>query len=388
MTLRLYVAATEAGYQLLPGGLARLATPAGDISKDVWVPAQQGELSATTPEISLATRRSDRDLPSRTGDDLFWLGRYLERTEGAVRLYRGLFSYAGGEGAVGGPPVALNLLTRLLVAMDYLSPQRARRAAAQGRTAVEQELWHILFDPESQDGLAKVLANVHRTADHVRERLSRDVWRLFERLSEVPELRWRVHSVADVVRLLDDLIEKLSAINGQIYENMTRGYGWRLLDMGRRLERCTYVVRVVRDLCTREPQQLGSLDLLLDVCDSSITHRARYQTNPTLNTALDLLLIDNSNPRSVAYQIEALQAHMVTMPLEQRDGALSESARILLAAHNELALADIDKLVAVISKQGLRTHLNRLLKRLERSMQSLHEVVTRTYFDHTISHRR
>ncbi|MCZ6710290.1 MAG: circularly permuted type 2 ATP-grasp protein, partial [Gammaproteobacteria bacterium] len=387
MTLRLFVAATEDGYQLLPGGLARLATPAGDISKDVWVRASMGELVATVPEISLTTRRSDRDLPSRTGDDLFWLGRYLERTEGAVRLYRGLLSYAGGEGALG-PPVALNLLTGLLVAMDHLSASRARRAAARGRSAVEQELWHILFDPESAQGLAKLLANVHRSADHVRERLSRDVWRLFERLAEVPDLRWRVHSVADAVRLLDGLIENLSAINGQVHENMTRGYGWRLLDMGRRLERCVYVVRIVRDLCTREPLQRGALNLLLEVCDSSITHRARYQANPTLHTVLDLLLVDNSNPRSLAYQIETLQTHMTTMPLEPRNGTLSESARLLLAAHNELALVDVDKLVHVISKNGLHTHLNRLLKRLEKSMQSLHEIVTRTYFDHSIGRRR
>jgi uncharacterized circularly permuted ATP-grasp superfamily protein/uncharacterized alpha-E superfamily protein len=387
MTLRLYVAATENGYELLPGGLARLATPTGDISKDVWVPDQQGEFGAATPEVSISTRRSDRDLPSRTGDDLFWLGRYLERTEGAVRLYRGLFSYAGGEGAVSSPPVSLDLLTQLLVAMNYLSAHRARRAAAGGRSAVEEELWHILFDPEGTDGLANVLANVHRTANHVRERLSRDVWRLFESVSEVPELRWRVHSVADVARLLDELIDKLSAINGQLYENMTRGYGWRLLDMGRRLERCSYVVRVVRDLCIREPQQPGALDLLLDLCDSTITHRARYQAGPTLNTALDLLLIDNSNPRSVAHQIETLQAHMSTMPLEQGDGTLSESARILLAAHNELALADVDKMVGVISSQGTRSQLNRLLKHVEKSMTNLHDVLTRTYFDHTLLHR-
>jgi uncharacterized circularly permuted ATP-grasp superfamily protein/uncharacterized alpha-E superfamily protein len=387
MTLRLFVAATEHGYQLLPGGLARLATPAGDISKDVWVRASVGELTAAVPEISVTTRRSDRDLPSRTGDDLFWLGRYLERTDGAVRLYRGLLSYAGGEGALG-PPVALNLLTGLLVAMGHLSPQRARRAAARGRSAVEQELWHILFDPDSPEGLAKILANVHRTADQVRERLSRDVWRLFERIAEVPALRWRVHSVADAVGLLDVLVENLSAINGQVHENMTRGYGWRLLDMGRRLERCTYLVRVVRDLCTREPLQLGALSLLLEVCDSSITHRARYQADPTLHTVLDLLLVDNSNPRSLAYQIETLQTHITTMPLEPRNGTLSEPARILLAAQNELALADVDKLAHVISKNGLHTHLNRLLKRLEKSMQSLHEVVTRTYFDHTLGHRR
>ncbi len=388
MTLRLYVGATRDGYKVLPGGLARLATPEGDISKDVWIPAAEAEWPAAPPARATATRRSDRDLSSRTGDDLFWLGRYLERTEGAVRLYRAFFSHAGGEGAAGGPPVELGQLTRLLTAMDYLSPARGRRAAATSRGAFEQELWQILFDPESEDGLAKVLGNVRRTADHVRERLSRDAWRLFEGLSAVPELRWRVHSIADALRLLDQLIEKLSAVNGQVHENMTRGYGWRLLDMGRRLERSTYIVQVVKDLCTREPQQVGALSLLLDVCDSGITHRARYQTSPTLATVLDLLLVDDTNPRSVAYQIGLLREHMATMPLERRDGSLSESGRILLAAQSELALADTAKLAEVISKKGLRTHLSRLLDRLEDAMTALHDVVTRTYFDHTISHRQ
>lgn len=387
MTLRLYVGATSDGYKVLPGGLARLATPEGDISKDVWIPAAGAEWPAAPPARAVPTRRSDRDLSSRTGDDLFWLGRYLERTEGAVRLYRALFSYAGGEGAAGAPPVELGQLTGLLTTMDYLSPARARRAAAAGRGAFEQELWQILFDPESEDGLATVLGNVRRTAEDVRERLSRDAWRLFEGLSAIPELRWRVHSIADALRLLDQLIEKLSAVNGQVHENMTRGYGWRLLDMGRRLERCTYVIRVVKDLCTRQSQQVGVLNLLLDVCDSSITHRARYQASPTLATVLDLLLVDDTNPRSAAYQIGMLREHMATMPLEQRDGSLSESGRILLAAQSELALADTVKLAEVISKKGLRTHLNRLLGRLEAAMDDLHEVVTRTYFDHTISHR-
>ncbi len=386
MTLRLYVAATEHGYQVMPGGLARVSTPSGDISKDVWIRTNESFLTNSATNISVATRRSDRDLPSRTADDLFWLGRYLERSEGAVRLYRTLFRYIGGGGDASEQPVALDILTRLLGSMDYLSAQRARRAAAAGQQAVEQELWNILFGPESKDGLAKVLANVYRTADHVRERLSRDAWRLFERLSEVPQLRWRVHSIADVARLLDDLIEKLSAINGQIHENMTRGHGWRLLDLGRRLERSRFVLQVIGDLCTHEPQQLGALNLLLDACDSSITHRARYRANPTLNTVLDLLLVDNSNPRAVIHQIEVMQEHMSVMPMEQTDKGLSESGRILLTAHTDLALAEIDKLVNVISKRGLRTHLARLLKRTEQAVDLLSQVITRTYFDHTSRH--
>lgn len=384
MILRLYVAATADGYQVMPGGLARVATPEGDLSKDVWLSLDRVDTRTVLPAGVQPTRRSDRDLPSRTADDLFWLGRYLERTEGAVRMYRSLFRNIGGEGEISDQPVTLNILTRLLASMDYLSSHRARRLASEGRGSVEQELWNILFDPESDDGLAKVLAHVHRTAEHIRERLSRDAWRLFERLSEVPRLRWRVHGTADVARLLDDLIEKLSAVNGQIHENMTRGYGWRLLDGGRRLERTRYVVRVVRELCTREPQETGALSLLLDVCDSGITHRTRYQSAPRVSTVLDLLLVDNSNPRSVIHQVDALQEHFRTMPRGDIEGGLSATERLLLATQNELALADIDKLANVVSKTGVRTHLNRMLKRIEDNMINFQDVVTQTYFQHTL----
>ena len=387
MTLRLFLAATPDGYRLMPGGLVRVAAEGGDISKDVWLPREIGDEVTLLPAASSRTRRSDRDLASRTADDLFWLGRYLERTEGAVRLYRSLFRHISGEGEITDQPVALTILTRLLASMDYLSPHRARRAAGAGRGAVEQELWTILFDPESDDGLARVLANVNRTAEHVRERLSRDAWRLFEGLTSVPKLRWRVHSIADAVALLDGLVEKLSGVNGQIHENMTRGHGWRMLDSGRRLERCLYLVRVIRELCTREPQALGALVLVLDVCDSTITHRARYQSNPSLITVLDLLLIDNSNPRAIIHQIETLQAHFSAMPRPPTEQTLTEIERLLLANQSDLALSDMEKLATVISKSGVRTHLNRLLNRVEKNLHALQGEITRTYFDPALARR-
>ena len=386
MTLRMYVAATEEGYQVMPGGLVRVATSHGDVSKDVWLPRHRGDETTRLPATVLPTRRSDRDLPSRTADHLFWLGRYLERTEGAVRLYRSLFRYIAGEGEISDQPVALDILTRLLSSMDYLSAHRARRAANAGRVAVEQELWSILFDPESEDGLANVLANVNRTAEHVRERLSRDAWRLFDGLRQAPQLRWRVHTAADVVRLLDDLIEKLSAVNGQIQENMTRGYGWRLLESGRRLERSQFLIRVIRELCTREPQAPGALALLLDLCDSTLTHRSRYQSNPTLSTVLDLMLTDDSNPRGLIFQVESLQRHLATMPKRISDQGLSPAARLLLSTHSDLSLADLEKLISVLSKTGLRTHLNRLLNRTEANLSDLQAVLTETYFDPAVVH--
>jgi uncharacterized alpha-E superfamily protein len=200
----------------------------------------------------------------------------------------------------------------------------------------------------------------------------------------VPQLRWQVHTTADVSRLLDDLIEKLSAVNGQVHENMTRGYGWRLLDSGRRLERSRFLIRVIRDLCTREPQERGTLSLLLDVCDSGITHRTRYQSAPTVNTVLDLLLVDNSNPRSLIHQVDTLKRHFETMPKGEEEDDLSKADRLLLASQSELVLAEIEKLTSVVSKNGVRTHLNRMLKRLDEHLVLLQDVITRTYFQHTL----
>jgi uncharacterized alpha-E superfamily protein len=168
---------------------------------------------------------------------------------------------------------------------------------------------------------------------------------------------------------------------------MTQSYGWRLLDSGRRLERSQYLIRVIRQLCTRAELAPGALALLLDACDSTLTHRTRYQTNPTLTTVLDLLLTDDSNPRALLHQVEALQSHLTTMPERDGERALSETHRLLLAVHTDLVLADMDKLTGVVSKTGVRTHLNRLLKRSEQNLSFLQAVLTSTYFDPGIGHR-
>ncbi len=402
LTLRVFVAATKDGYRLMPGGLALLTrdgVPAAssaygkseygtsEYSKDVWVGSDESVDTFSLLGRSLqssALHRSDRDLPSRTADNLYWLGRYLERAEGAVRLYRSLFSYLSGESA-GSEPAALDALARLLVSQERLSARRARRATTEGARAIEQELWQVLFDPESPDGLAKVLGNVERTADLVRERLSADAWRILESLTHIPEVPWRAHVIGDAVKLLNTMIQNLSAITGLIQENMTRGYGWRLLDMGRRIERARYAARLIRALTTRgEPAQSGVLNLLLELVDSTMTYRSRYKAIPQLPAVLDLVTADETNPRSLIFQIDEIEAHLAVMPLEPESGPVSDAQKIVISLHAELRLADVKKLSTVRSKSGLRTHLDRLLTRVEGGADELSQVIERTYFSHSL----
>ena len=389
MTLRLYATWTGSGYRLLPGGLARVATPDGDISKDVWVKRSEGRAAPPPNRKPRVTRRSDHNLPSRTADDLFWLGRYQERTEGAVRLYRALFKElvvdGGNDQALG-----LEQLTRLLVSMHCLSSRRANKVI-NGKTSshAEQELWTLLLDVDSEDGLPHLLSNVQRTAHRLQSRLSPDTWRLYEPLTQLPNLRWRTNGTSDLLQLLDDVIDKLAALAGKAAETMTRTNGWRLMEIGKHAWSASrFMARMLRELCVENEEQRSELLLALEISDCTLTHRTRYRTPPTLATVLDLLLLDPNNPRSIGYQVNEMIPLLGELPQERDDGELSSGRRALLTLQNELLLADAEALIEQRTRQGRRHRLDRLLRHCETTANQVSGFLSRAYFAHTQQPRR
>jgi uncharacterized circularly permuted ATP-grasp superfamily protein/uncharacterized alpha-E superfamily protein len=398
ISLRVYVAATENGYEVMPGGLTRIAVgsdprapwlEAGDVSKDTWVlsdqPVEQFSLLAQR-QANQRLHRGGRDLPSRTADNLFWLGRYTERAEGAVRLLRSLVIRLSGEMGSTRKLVSPERVVSMLIVQKHLSARRGRRAMQEGREAVERELWTILFDPECKDGLSTVLNNVRRNAEAVRDRLSFDTFRILRDLTEVVH-SWELspgHETDDALRLLNRLIQYLAAFNGMVMENMTRGYGWRFLDMGRRLERLRAMIQLIQQLVVRgEPQDDGALELLLELADSTMTYRGRYQAAPQLPPVLDLLLSDETNPRSAVFQIVTLSEHMAHLPGLGDDGIMSADQRIVLRLSNELRLADPTELGTTTSRFEARVELDRLVRRIDRDVHQLSEHIAEHYFSHS-----
>ncbi len=242
-----------------------------------------------------------------------------------MRLLRSLVIRLGGEMGSTRTLVSPERVVAMLMAQKHLSTRRGRHVMQEGREAVERELWTILFDPECKDGLATVLGNVQRNAEAVRERLSFDTFRILRDLTEVSQ-SWELspgHETDEALRLLNRLIQYLAAFNGMVAENMTHGYGWRFLDMGRRLERTRAMIQMVQQLAVRGEAQIGGeLDLLLELADSTMTYRARYQAAPQLAAVLDLLLCDETNPRSAVYQIVTLDEHIAHLPSGEEEGVL------------------------------------------------------------------
>jgi len=400
--LRLFVAVTDDGYRVLPGGLARAsidAVPhtawlaADDISKDVWVLADQPVDDYVTLADRLDPthlRRSRANLPSRAADSLFWLGRYMERADAALRLLRSLVMRLGGEMASSRHLATPERIISLLIAQRHVAPRRGRRAIDEGRDAVKRELWAVIFDPESRDGLATVLNHVRRNAEAVRERLSVDAYRVLTELTELPRKRVRKlqPDVEEALSLLNRSIQHVAAFGGLVLENMTRNFGWRFLDMGRRLERVRTTTQLIRHLTVRgDPEEDGSLELLLELADITMTYLSRYHSRPHLPQLADLLLADESNPRSVVFQLEAVSDHLEHLARPQEGEVLSRDQQIAIRLISDLRLADAFALAETVGRFGARTHLHRLCRQLDQGIIEMSDYVTHRYFSHTEARR-
>lgn len=361
VTLRVFAAATPDGWKVMPGGFCRISDQpdaravtmrSGVRSSDVWVtsdaPVEQVTLLPAGDRIPI--RRIVGTLPSRAADNLYWLGRYLERTEATLRLVRALLGRLL-DADITNParPDTVRRLANLLVAWGAAPAAKsakggpARAAAAKGSPILAQAT-SALFDSSEYGSARANVGEARRTASVIRERLSIDAWRLFGDLQQQLTLNAaRQPSEGEVFEAADRALKTLAAFSGLSQENMVRGAGWRFLDIGRRLERGIATCRFARHFAETTAQSDG-LDALLDLTDSQITYRSRYLLGASLHPVLDLVMLDPYNPRSVAFQVDRLDTEIANLPSLTEDGMLEPPRRLVLKLAAECRTAEASRL--------------------------------------------
>jgi uncharacterized circularly permuted ATP-grasp superfamily protein/uncharacterized alpha-E superfamily protein len=362
--LRVYAAWTPDGMKIMPGGFCRTseqldvrAISMGEDARvaDVWViddlPVDRMTLLASQEDVKV--RRIMGHLPSRAADNLFWLGRYIERAEATLRLARSLCtSLMDSESAIHGSGETLISLQELLINWGALDEE------ALGGRALDAAR-DTLHDQKAYGSVIYLVRAARRTAASMRERLSADFWSLLVSLeSELAEGAQQPLSEAEALQQVESALQILAALSGLAQENMNRVAGWRFLDMGRRIERAINTCRLTRTFA-HEEATTDDLDLLLDLADSQITYRARYLVGLARTPVRDMVLLDPFNPRSMAFQVMALRDHLAALPSLQQDGMLEEPNRILLPLATEMETADADHL-SDAKMQGFERTLMRL----------------------------
>ena len=341
----------------------------GGGSKDTWVLANAPEASVSLLRPAgapVSVSRATFDLPSRVADDLFWLGRYVERFEAGVRAARAipLRLFQGGDP---GAAAALGVCRRVLT----LEPDAPATPGFNDR-----EFMHLVDADESRGSLRAEVREIRRLAWLLRDRMSADAWRVLKHLEETflarPPGVVRVSWAQD---LLDEAVLALAAFGGLATENMTRGHGWRFLDIGRRLERAFQTVHLVRRGMAGMPGE-AELSVLLEIADSTLTYRSRYLNAMRANLVLDLLLLDESNPRSVVFQLARLRGHVDELPESSSNGVQTREARLALAMLTAVQLSEAEAILAVADDAG---RLTALLDLSERLVSDLGAIIRSSY---------
>ena len=411
--MRCFAVASPEGYQSMRGGLARMSVgrSAGEEplllssqgSKDVWVLSQGPVAPVTllrTPGQGVTLRRSGNDLPSRVADHLHWLGRHVERAEAAARLLRAVATRLAAEAD---PETLVEAAILLGSFADPPQPRAAwleplRRATPREIAADIQEL---TLDERRTGSVRASVRSLWATASVVRDRISIDSWKILARVQAYcPASRaGGRRGGADILTLLDTLILDLSAFAGLGTESMTRGPGWRFLDMGRRIERASAAIHLLgatlvpplpaavrgADAERGHFQRLG--EMLLEIADSSMTYRNRYLGTVEAAPLIDLLVIDETNPRSIAFQVAALAGHVEHLPRDDSSPVLSAEQRAVMAALGQLRLADVTTL-ATADADGARGPLGQMLGRLDASIRTCSESISHRYLVHAAPRRR
>ncbi len=316
MVLRTYVLHTPTGWVAMPGGLVRVSEADGAVvsmqrgghSKDAWVMSDQpvDTFSMLRPATEpLELRRASLIVPSGVADNTFWLGRYVERAENMARILRTLVP--GVRYAEEKDLASLLCLHSSLGSRQSKLPKTKRIRAT--FAALEKEVFSMLSDMERYDSLPCTLSEVSRVGGNVRERLSSDMMLLIGQMrtcmSNDPRKTLPQYSV-----MLTECLGLLSAFSGMERENLIRGSGWLFMSLGRRLERAIFIVRQLRVIT--KPLSVENwkyLEYLLEVADSSVTYRTRYYTTLQPLAVMDVLMLDDTNPRSLEFQL----AHMVDL---------------------------------------------------------------------------
>jgi uncharacterized alpha-E superfamily protein len=222
-----------------------------------------------------------------------------------------------------------------------------------------------------------LLARVGFLTNSVRDRLSGDTWRILNQIQiDFPATMSRATPGA-ILHTLHRLIFQLAAFSGMEMENMSRGHAWRFLDMGRRLERAINLISNARAVVATDITG-AALPPLLEYTDSTMTYRRRYLARPEMPTTLALLLTDSSNPRSLAYQFEALGQHFDALP-----GA--DATRPEQIHFEELTVLLVDTDVLELSSNGAsgRGLLESRLNEMHEDSCGLSDLITASYFSHT-----
>lgn len=394
VALRTFAVANEDSYEIMPGGLTRLsATLAplelslldGEGSKDTWVladgPVEKITLLQTADE-PVQIRRGGVDLSSRAAEHFFWLGRLSARTESLGKWVRAVASRLSSEEDAESVP-ELPILIRGLASQGMIEPGVVVEEIREQLPTIERLLPAAVFNNDDVNALRSTVSRMTVLASSVRDLMSLDTWRIIRQMDDNFWSSPKSDGLLDVMEKVNELLVQLAALGGNVADSMTRTHAWRFLDFGRRLEHALQTATLLSSvLDAKSSADHALLESLLEICDGLMTYRFRYFSRMQLAPVLDLLLCDDTNPRSVLYQVIQCFNHVNQLPRDIH-GPNVRPEQTLVASVSTLLKTTNSQEIAAAYNAGDPKPLKSLLQYIEDTLPKLSDAISHRYFFHS-----
>jgi uncharacterized circularly permuted ATP-grasp superfamily protein/uncharacterized alpha-E superfamily protein len=368
-TLRLFLARVGERWQVMPGGFVRIAENVdaralslqrGAATADAWV-LTHGPVGETTllptPE-RMQVQRASGLLPSRAADNLFWVGRYVERAEATLRLVRAMINRSAEADDAAAQVIAS--ITGLLGAWSAV-PKDAHLGPAAPTARV------VLTRGDLDGSLSHLTRAARSAASVIRDRFSPDAWRAINDLATMMAAPLPPGPTESAIaERVEAALRIISSLSGLAQENMSQLAGWRFLELGRRIERALLTCRMARTFA-EDGAPDGGLDVLLELADSQISYRQRYVMVAALAPVIDLVMLDPNNPRSVVFQLDRIETHLGALPQHNPTRRLTPVQQIAASIATRLRTADAAKVD------------DKLIVDVEQSLMKLSDAISATY---------
>ncbi len=414
VTLRSYMIDNEGEYKVMDGGLCVLDSMANggrpprsllEGSKDVWV-LSAGSISEdtllTTTSGPQHVINQQGELPSRVADNLFWLGRHAEKAENTIRvLHATLSEYLSNEtrsieaSAVGSSetPMTIRVLLKTLSEITGAMPSFNGKTDERRIKRPWRDLQQILVDEKRNGSLARTLSNLRYVSNQLRDRLSPEMMRV---LNDLDDNQKQLHALvvdvdhrmlatdgellAAVSERFEAMLITLAAFSGLVHENLTHGETWRFLMLGKRTERARHSTATIRVFMQHDCENSRLLEILVKLFDSMMTYRTRYRSRLNQMLAMHLLLLDEINPKSVAYQFRRIDHDVRQLPGKRNSDYQDPLLRLATVGLSRVRLADVEML---INNGSDRQTMEKFLKVLQQIPTDITTALTANYFTHT-----
>jgi len=290
---------------------------------------------------------------SRVASSLYWLSRYIERSDGILRMLK--INYASSQDTV--QEFTWEPVVRIFTG---LQDDEKESLGNDSRTVLQ----YMVLDKSNPNSVLNIITQARENARSVQEHITKDLWQCLNEYYHAvrdPQLTFLLQK-DDPITALDILIKQGMLYYGTVEITMERGEGRSFMNIGHYLERGIQSVDIL-------DSKFGSIDnnpdlltdttywkhLLLSLGGYEI-YLKTYRKGFEAENVLEQVVLNNEFPRSVLYSVNHIQVYFERLKSENNIDDFRELSFMIGRLQSSIKYSS----VKTIREQGLHEYLTNI----------------------------